>query len=288
MLTCFLMGGLGNQIFQIFATISYSIRTRNEFKFLDLKILTDGTNTPRKTYWDSFFHNLRPFLTDELPTDMIIIKEPFFQYNDIPLRYMLNRNTMICGYYQSYKYFQDNYDLICRVIGLEQSKINLLKKLNYINSNNLFDNKLNNLISIHFRIGDYKIIQDVHPIMTKEYYINSLEHIKNKNPETKFKILYFCEDVDIDDVLVKIKYLKEKFVDYEFIRGENSLDDWEQMLLMSSCHHNIIANSSFSWWAAYFNKWSDKIICYPSIWFGEIAAINTKDLCPDEWIKIDV
>ena len=57
MITCFLMGGLGNQIFQIFATISYSIKTRNEFKFLNLKILTDGFNTPRNTYWDSFFIN---------------------------------------------------------------------------------------------------------------------------------------------------------------------------------------------------------------------------------------
>jgi hypothetical protein len=60
------------------------------------------------------------------------------------------------------------------------------------------------------------------------------------------------------------------------------------MLLMSLCHHNIIANSSFSWWSAYFNSWEDKIVCYPSVWFGEVAKNNTKDLCPPEWVKINV
>jgi hypothetical protein len=72
------------------------------------------------------------------------------------------------------------------------------------------------------------------------------------------------------------------------MRGDNTLADWEQLLLMSCCHHNIIANSTFSWWAAYFNSWKDKIVCYPSVWFGNIANHDTKDLCPEEWIKIQV
>jgi hypothetical protein len=85
-----------------------------------------------------------------------------------------------------------------------------------------------------------------------------------------------------------INRLENEFQDYKFFRGGNKLEDWEQMLLMSCCHHNIIANSSFSWWAAYFNFWSDKIICYPSVWFGEVSKINTKDLCPPEWNRISV
>lgn len=277
------MGGLGNQIFQIFATISYSIRTRNEFKFLNLDVLSDGTCTPRNTYWKSFFCNLRPFLVDKSSSDLIVIKENNFHYNDIPLYYILNRNIMLCGYYQSYKYFHQNYDLICKVIGLNKTKLNLIKKLN--------DRKIHynfkDLISIHFRIGDYIKVQDFHPIMTVEYYKRSLKHIKLNNPEVKYTILYFCEDIDTEDVLKKIDKLREEFNDYDFIRGNNDLADWEQMLLMSSCHHNIIANSSFSWWAAYFNDWSDKIVCYPSLWFGEKAGNNTKDLCPPEWIKIN-
>mgnify|MGYP000378992263 CR=1 FL=1 len=96
------------------------------------------------------------------------------------------------------------------------------------------------------------------------------------------------EDNDLDDVLITIDYLKDKFKDYDFERGYNELEDWEQMLLMSCCHHNIIANSSFSWWGAYFNDWENKIVCYPSLWFGKAVNYNTKDLCPLNWIRIKV
>ena len=59
------------------------------------------------------------------------------------------------------------------------------------------------------------------------------------------------------------------------------------MLLMSLCDHNIIANSSFSWWAAYFNVNPEKIVCYSSQWFGPKCNNSTRDLFPENWIKIE-
>jgi hypothetical protein len=88
--------------------------------------------------------------------------------------------------------------------------------------------------------------------------------------------------------LEKINKLQTDFPEYVFIRGQNTLADWEQLLLMSCCQHNIIANSSFSWWAAYFNLNTEKIVCYPSVWFGPNANLDTKDLCPDKWVKINI
>ena len=59
------------------------------------------------------------------------------------------------------------------------------------------------------------------------------------------------------------------------------------MLMMSCCTHNIIANSSFSWWGAYFNSNKEKIICRPEKWFGPAMVDNNiQDLCPEEWIVI--
>ena len=101
-------------------------------------------------------------------------------------------------------------------------------------------------------------------------------------------VLYFCENDDIDDVMVTINKLKNKFSSFNFMRADNNLKDWQQLILMSLCHHNIIANSSFSWWAAYLNNWNDKIVCYPSIWFGTALTHNTIDLCPLEWTKINL
>ena len=279
MITCNLMGGLGNQIFQIFATISYAIKSREQFKFLSLEQLGTHPGTIRYTFWNTFFSNLKPFLINELPT-LTVIKEKEFSYNEIPI--YTNQNIMLSGYFQSYKYFNDNYQTICRMINIDKMKEILLQKLNFI------PGFLDNAISMHFRIGDYKKNQQVHPIITYEYYEGALSHIQKLKPDNKFTVLYFCEEDDINDVLETINRLIVKFPDYEFIRGDNKLQDWEQMLFMSLCHHNIIANSSFSWWGAYFNSNPDKIVCNPSVWFGKVTTHNTKDLCPNEWIKIPV
>lgn len=281
MITCNLMGGLGNQIFQIFATISYAIKSNNQFRFLNVSKLGGGSTTLRNTFWNSFFIKLKPFLFDNIPQPIHMIREKDFTFNELPIYEMIGRNCIIHGYFQSYKYFHENYEIICRIIGLAKMKDEVLHKLN------LNDEYLKNCISIHFRLGDYKKFQEFHPLATYEYYKNSLNFIKNKTSE-QYNILYFCEDSDIDDVMITIHRLEKEFPEYKFIRGENQLEDWEQMLFMSCCHHNIIANSSFSWWAAYFNFWPDKIICYPSVWFGEIARNNTKDLCPSEWIRIHI
>jgi hypothetical protein len=280
MITCNLMGGLGNQIFQIFATIAYSIKSKNKFQFLAQETLGGDSCTLRYTFWNTFFSSLKPFLITNLPP-VNVIRENGFTYNELPVGSMVGTNVLIHGYFQSDKYFKDHFEMICRVIGLEKKKQSVLDTLR------LNKEDLNNTISIHFRLGDYKKLSDFHPIATPQYYENALNHFNSKFPEEKFSILYFCEDQDINDVQITIQNLENKFLNYKFIRGDNTLPDWQQMLYMSLCRHNIIANSSFSWWGAYFNTNPDKVVCYPSVWFGQTANIDTKDLCPQEWIKLN-
>jgi hypothetical protein len=279
MITCNLMGGLGNQLFQIFATISYAIKSRNQFRFKNEETLGGGSTTIRNTYWNSFLSKLKSFLIVNIPQPIHVIRENGFTFKELPICEMKDRDCLIFGYFQSYKYFHENYEMIIRIIGLEKQKEFLLQKLK------LNNDYLKNCVSMHFRLGDYKHLQQYHPLLPYKYYLKSLRFIKNTTNDL-YTILYFCEDIDIDDVLETINKLKEEFPNYKFIRGVNTLADWEQMLLMSCCHHNIIANSSFSWWGAYFNSWSDKIICYPPIWFGTAANHDTKDLCPPEWNRI--
>jgi len=287
MITCKLMGGLGNQLFQIFTTLSYAIKTGNVFIFSDNTILGVGDNI-RPTYWETFLLKLKPFTRNMFPK-FKVIKEKDFTYNNIELSEIKNQDVLLYGYFQSYKYFQNEFNTICKLINLAEMKNNLFQnKSEYIYTSGF----LYNTTSMHFRLGDYKKLQEYHPLMTYEYYKKALECIIQKNKLTQnrkiINVLYFCEEEDITDVLEMIDRMKEKFPTINFIRCSNDLEDWEQMLLMSVCKNNIIANSSFSWWGAYFNLSQDKIVCYPSKWFGPSLDHDTKDMCPAEWVKIEI
>ena len=280
MITCNLMGGLGNQLFQIFTTISHAINIKTRFAFIDVDKLGGGQTIVRSTYWDNFLINLKPFTTKAFP-QMLLIKEAGFRYNDLNLYKHKTQGQNIClfGYFQSHKYFSENFYNICKMIGLEQIKKTVISKSGFT------QDVLNDTVSLHFRLGDYKKIQHYHPIMTYEYYKKSLTFLKTRE-QLKNNVLYFCEEEDLEDVNETIAKLQSDFPTLNFIRASNDLSDWEQMILMSSCRDNIIANSSFSWWGAHLNMNPYKIVCYPATWFGEVAGHDTRDLCPMDWNKI--
>lgn len=306
MITCNLMGGLGNQLFQIFTVISYAIKYKQMFKFTSAEELGEDIHTRRKTYWKDFLFKLSGFLIDIYPNFDIIYKEdkfPFLPLHNQPaymcsnsvwqkceespdeeLLYNTNNNIMLHGYFQSHKYFQENYDIICRMLNIAEKRLDTLEE---VVDKHLSAQFLEKSISMHFRLGDYKKIPAYHPIMTPDYYKKALQYIVNHIDYTP-NVLYFCEDEDVEAVNETIQILKNEFPTIEFERGTNTLDDWQQMLLMSCCNHNITANSSFSWWGAYFNVNPTKIVCYPSIWFGPaMSDVDVSDLFPDEWVKID-
>jgi len=278
------MGGLGNQLFQIFTTISYSIKHKKEFAFLYSEFLGTGKTVKRKTYWNTFLKPLKKYVYFSLPS-CVYLKEQQFSYNELLKPSDEKENICLYGYFQSYKYFHENSNFIINLINLEEQKRIVMFKNNYSNE------YLERTVSLHFRIGDYKLIPNDFPILNYEYYEKSilfLNQILNNNDNTKFdKILYFCENKDLEDVNFIINKLKLNFSSLKFIKVNSNLEDWEQMLLMSCCRYNIIANSSFSWWGAYFNNNKDKIICYPEKWFSVNKSKNdTKDLFLNVWKKI--
>jgi lipopolysaccharide biosynthesis protein len=280
------MGGLGNQLFQIFTVISYAIKYKHIFKFINAQELGADGCTKRKTYWKTFLFKLTGFLIDQYPSFDIVYREPGFPFNEFPYDYLKNNNNvniMLHGYFQSYKYFQENYDIICRMLNVAEKRLDILEEVVDKYHSMEF---LEKSVSMHFRLGDYKKSPDYHPIMSEDYYKKSLQHIVNHIDYIP-NILYFCEDEDVESVNETIQLLKSEFPTIEFERAANTLDDWQQMLLMSCCNHNIIANSSFSWWGAYFNVNPAKIVCYPSVWFGpKMSDVDVSDLFPDEWVKI--
>uniref|UniRef100_A0A6C0D4D6 Alpha-1,2-fucosyltransferase n=1 Tax=viral metagenome TaxID=1070528 RepID=A0A6C0D4D6_9ZZZZ len=270
-----LMGGLGNQLFQIFATLAYSVRNQCVPIFSYSDKLTIGK--VRNTYWANLLSNLKKYTTANLfgfPT----YREHGFHYSELPV---YNQNLTLFGYFQSYKYFENEQEQLYKLIGLAEQQKNAIFEFPSYFANDYLP------ISMHFRLDDYKAIQDVHPVMPYEYYRNAIIHmIGSINIDSPIKILCFYQEIDFSDVNSMIKRLQSEFDFIIFEHIDHTIEDWKQMLLMSCCKHNIIANSTFSWWGAYFNQNSDKIVCYPTVWFGPTIKHNLKDLFPDTWTKI--
>jgi hypothetical protein len=281
MITTRIMGGLGNQLFQIFNLISYCLTNKISFYF-EYKEIPDRSDRP--FYWDNFLVSLKPFIKKKYNENMPIYRETGFHYNKITEYSQINNPFKFFGYFQSYKYFEEKKDDIFKLIKLQNQKQTIKDK--YKDSYN-FDNT----ISLHFRIGDYKNIQDHHPIVNSEYYISALKYIIKQTNKDNWNILYFYEEQDVTQVNCNINEIKSSFPNnnLNFIPVNTNTQDYEQVILMSLCMHNIIANSSFSWWGAYFNSNSDKIVCYPNPdkWFGPAQGKkNMNDMFPESWYKI--
>jgi hypothetical protein len=288
MISCKLCGGLGNQLFQIFTTIAYALKYSKPFFFLNNHQLGNGENgsTIRYTYWETFLTYLKPFLKNmnEIP-ELMFINEKKFTYSELPENLDKNHGTLLVGYFQSPKYFDKYKETICRLLKIDLKKMIVKNKVK-INFNNVYT------ISMHFRFGDYKKYSHIYPLLDYNYYKNSLEtiidEIQTYRIHKQIVVLYFCEDDSLCEVEEIINKLKQcKYTSVTFRRAEPNLEDWEQMLLMSLCEHNIIANSTFSWWGAYLNQNVGKIVCYPEKWFMPEANKDPSDLFLEDWLMID-
>ena len=116
------------------------------------------------------------------------------------------------------------------------------------------------------------------------YYIEAIRYVLDKDISKCSEILCVYEIQDEEEVCKMIEELQDIFTEIKFIKVSTDLQDWEQMILMSVCRHNIIANSTFSWWSAYINKNVDKIVCYPEKWF--VKPTNISGMFPDKWKMI--
>ena len=182
-------------------------------------------------------------------------------------------DVCLYGYWQSEKYFFDIADILRRefVVKYPQDSLNQ-KFLSYIENTES--------VSIHVRRTDY--IKDVatskiHATCDLAYYERSIRYIHDRVSNPHFFIFS-------DESQWVKKNLKLDFPS-TIIDCNNASFDYEDLRLMSKCKHNIIANSSFSWWGSWLNSNLNKIVIAPRKWFNDPTK-NTTDLLPDRWIKI--
>jgi len=273
-----LHSGMCNQIFMIFATIAYSLKHNIDYILYSGNTRTIDNGNP--SYFNNLFSKIKHKTTPHIMRNCALYQEPEFAYHDIPTTEYPCFN--IRGFFQSYKYFEDQYEQIMNITGM-----NDLRKEVYQEFHSMLGEKPS--ISIHFRIGDYANLQYNHPIAPVKYYSKSLQYLETKINVENYNIFYFCQEVDnkqVDNIILEIN---SGDIQYNFIKVPDNIPDWKQMLLISFCNHHIIANSTFSWWGAYMCQNPNKIVCTPlKKWFGPaLSKHNVKDLCPTQWTIID-
>ena len=278
MTTIELKGGLGNQMFQyaygrkleifggkIIFDISFfrldtsKITTARNFKLNNFNIGTKPQFSNRQSRFHIFFTK---------------IKRKF--------------GFKIEEYFQSEKYFKGIEETIKKEFTLK----NPLTEYTQV----VFD-KIKNVpisVSLHIRRGDY--VKDIktnayHGVCSLEYYQKAYEEL-TKKLNSSFEIFVFSDDIEwvkenLKLLPVQVSEIAESLsspVQMHFVSNPN-IPDYEEIFLMSCCKHNIIANSSFSWWGAWLNPNKEKIIIAPEKWFANKKE-DSRDIVPQTWIKI--
>lgn len=253
-----LTGQLGNQMFVIAAAVSLAFENGATPIFPDL--LERNEDNTQLNYKKVFFR-----LNSVLPKKTKIkafYEEPYFHYAAIPYK----KNICIKGYFQSEKYFQKHKEAVVDLFAPSQEILDHLQ--------NKYSDILHHPLTVSVHVRYYlPTEQHVYPFNGRQYIEAAMEQF----PEDALFVVF---SNDIAASKVELYGLSKNIC---FIEGNSYYHDF---YLMSLCTHNIISNSSFSWWAAYLNKNPEKIVITPSAWFTPESGINAKDLIPAAWITI--
>ena len=281
MITVKIMGGLGNQMFQYALARKLQILGKKVKVDIDYykKIPKGDTNRGIGIY--NFHHSFIESGMLENLTNIIgklyaklrgaeyviVEKTPDF----IPS--ILNvESGYLVGYWQTEKYFSDIASILKKDFEFDLKIVNEKER-------QIYDRiKLTpSSVSVHIRRGDY-LNPENHirfgNICTTDYYEKAMTYIKNKVPECKFFIF--------TDAPQEAEEFLPKNFEYEIL-SSGSGNEWTELFLMSQCTHNIIANSSFSWWGAWLNPNPDKIVAAPPRWTN---TNECTDIYCDGWVKI--
>jgi hypothetical protein len=257
--TVYFTGGLCNMLFQISAIISFSYDNNTNF-YLNYDI------DDRKSCVNKLFKNI----TFRNNTTACTYNETNYKYNKITIN--PDQNILFKGYFQSYKYFWHNINVIKSYFNFEDKIVFWLKYKKFI-----LDTESKKLLGIHIRLTDYVKSSETHINMQDSYYKKALSTINLQ----EYKVILFT-----DDIINASKILNNIGIN-DFIFGDYlNNDDLEQLLLLSVTDVRICVNSTYSLWSCYINDMyelnNEAFYIFPDLWFGpEGPEYNLYDLIPE-------
>ena len=274
------MGRLGNQMFQFASTLGIANRLNliarfpleNCLNYQGIGPFDPKTGSAIQVKCDlaeCFEISQEYFIPRGQIESSSYYQEKEFEYN--PALADIQDGCSLSGYFQTEKYFREFRELLLSQFSFKssykdsaESYIQTIRKAN----------KDAVLASIHVRRGDYVMYPDHHPTCSFEYYNNAIEKLFSENSDTIF--LVFSDDIE---------WCNSVFNDPRYIISDLN-NSYTEMCAMSLCDHNIIANSSFSWWGAWLNTNPDKTVIAPDRWFGPAMGKDVSDVYCKNWIII--
>lgn len=192
--------------------------------------------------------------------------EPYFGKHCWPLIYYK-------GFYQNERYFADCKDEVRRAFTFDLKQANEQSRLM---ARTIEQDA--HAVSFHVRRGDYLLPKhwaNSGSVCGLSYYRRAVEEMKRRDPEAHFYV--FSDGMD---------WVRENIdlpADTVFVTHNQGPDSWQDMMLMTHCRHNIVCNSTFSWWGAWLNTHEGKIVICPDHWSANGPA---SDVAPEDWIQV--
>jgi hypothetical protein len=247
-------GGLGNQMFEYALVLALRSRghyVRLDTSYYDFLQMHNGYELERvfgirepvtsrqglHIYWLRTLHKFRPkylYKVDEFKYDETILQKP---------------QTYLFGYWQDERYFESIANQIRDVFSftdIDEYNQQIAKQMNKCNS-----------VSLHIRRGDYAAFGMT--IIKEDYYVRAIKKINSMVDNPTYFI--FSDDMEESKAIVD-----KMNINHELISHNRKSNSYLDMFLMSQCKHNIIANSSFSWWGAWLNNFNERVVIAPQIW----------------------
>lgn len=286
-----ILGGLGNQMFQYALAVALRERHPEEAVCIDssgfkgypchngyeLKRIFN-VKIPEATAKQqrALFYPLRNYRMWQLGTKLLPRRKSVFYEADNmkydPYVLECPESIYYLGYWQTEQYFKSVRKEILEAFSFPTlTEFDANKKL-------MESIRGKNTVSVHVRRGDYLNIANTQGICGLKYYVEAISHIKCLTEPAMF--IVFSDGIEWCK-----ENLSEAFgsTPVFYVDWNKGVDSFRDMQLMSLCSHNIIANSSFSWWGAWLNRNTDKIVVAPSIWMNNGGWV---DIIPDTWHTI--
>jgi len=285
-----LIGGLGNQMFQYSVGRYLSDKNKTKLKldisgFEKYKLhkyslshfkIIENIATQEEIAWFEKYkrkNGRKWFLYNKIfSNDKIYVRQKHYHFDPEILN--TKSPAYLDGDWVSEKYFEDIENIIRNDFTVKKpsagKNLEVAEKINTTNS-----------VSIHIRRGDYitnNSTNQYHGACDLDYYREAVSITAKKVPNPYFFI--FSDDQKWVKENLKLSY------PMYFVDQNNAETNYEDIRLMSMCKHNIIANSTFSWWGAWLNPNKNKMVIAPEKWFNNVPKANTKDVLPKDWIKI--